>query len=103
MVRLIAATVASSGLLQRSLRFSWASNRYDDPDLFLVAFAFEDDYQVFAKYRWSDRSPQELTREVIDSLERDPSTWTGAWLGMTQEARRVPPSIAGSSWERYQV
>ncbi|TDD65621.1 hypothetical protein E1262_24630 [Jiangella aurantiaca] len=73
----------------------WAAD--DHPRWFRVAFRIAEDYQVFVRFPWKDRTPQQLAAVVSRTLARKPQRWPATWHAIRPELTG-PPSVAGRRW-----
>ena len=77
----------------------WAATHHNDPGVFRVSFRIGDDYQVFVRFHWPDRTPQELAAVVAETLGRHPKRWPATWHAIRREITG-PPSAAEGRWAR---
>ncbi|WP_205215235.1 hypothetical protein [Amycolatopsis albispora] len=97
--RLVLSGIDHEHLRRHGLRADWVANDRLEPETFVVALRFDDEYQVFVDTPWRDRTPEGLAREVCRTLALPPARWTASWHAI-RPARTEPPAIAGASWYR---
>lgn len=98
--RLILTTVDRDHLRSYGLRPTRVANHHRHPETFVVSLRLADDYQVFVDTPWRGRSPDELAREVVQTLAQPPHAWRASWHAI-KPSLTDPPPIAGPSWQRY--
>lgn len=98
--RLILASVDNAKLARNGLTLSWVSNSHGDSTQFRAALFAGEAYQVLVDVPWDGRSPEELARVVVETLESDPREWTAEWLP-TRQGLEDPPRMAGPDWRRW--
>jgi hypothetical protein len=116
--RLVREREPADILARRGLHVAWVANEYRDPRLFTVCLTLgvrreslrdghegpplsTPGYQVFLRFPWEGRSPEELAAAITDHLGSDPQSWTATWHGTRRDA--PPPSIAGGTWSRERI
>lgn len=73
--RLLLTGVDRETLAAQGLTPVWAVNDWTKPELLRVCLRRTDGAQVFALFPWRGRDPEELAREVCETLKKPPREW----------------------------
>lgn len=96
--RLILQQVDHDWLAEHHLRFSWAARHFRESDQFLVSLMADDNaFQVFLTFPFVNRSPEDVTVTVLETLSSPPSKWRASYKPTMRE-QRGRPSMGSRRW-----
>lgn len=103
--RLVRTTVDRDHLQTYGLRVGWIDTDSRDTEFVSVQMTLDDDYLVWIRVPWFDRSPEQLAAALCAELARSPREWNAEWRAAEWRAaesrKTTPPSIAGVSWRPH--
>lgn len=104
--RLVLERVDPAALAVLGLTISWVAADHRDDGLVRVALLTGDGegagYQVFLRFPWRDRAPDDVADEVARTLAQPPATWLATFHSIR---RGVParPKLAGPGWRGEEI